>query len=102
MAKAKLEPINTPWVHTETNRIVNSYNRTVANCRYVADQGAAIVRTVNCHRDLVEAIKKCETAFSAFYPSTVIIGRNAEHEREEIAVSDLLAQIRAVLAKVGR
>lgn len=51
----------TPWVHTETNRIADSQNRTVADCRFSADQGAAIVAAVNSYSDMRAALKSVLT-----------------------------------------
>ena len=60
-----------------------------------------IVFEHNSRQALVDALKCCEMAFSALYPSTVIVGRNHEHDNEIIAVSDLQKKIRAALKQAG-
>lgn len=61
----KTTPKNTPWKCGTDNRISDSIGRTVADCRYVTEQGLAIVTAANAYdklrRDneaLLEALKK--------------------------------------------
>ena len=48
---------NLPWSFTESNRIVDAKDCTVADCRYSANQGRKIVDTVNACAKLFAALK---------------------------------------------
>ena len=88
---------NLPWTFTESNRIVDAKNCTVADCRYTANQGRNIVDTVNAHAKLESRNAKLVAALKGLLEAT------PQEECESGCDTDNCPwmQARAVLKEVG-